>query len=167
MTAGNFKRQAPITLPDLPADPGAAHIASDSFSLNAGCRPVERAMPESWEQLTCINGVAVATATTVLSALWPGYHVIIDRQDIGAGIGLAYDEACEMKLVKDAGYKGTVVSWSRYQWFRHKVVARAQAIGVEAVMVERALYEIGRASGAVSTMTWEQYLPHLRHALDL
>lgn len=72
-----------------------------------------------------------------------------------------------MRLVRDAGYKGTIVSWPRYKWFRRKVVAKAAAIGVEAVVVERALYEIGKASGASSDITWQEYLPQLCRVLNV
>ena len=161
MTAGNFKRQAPICLPELPAVPHTGHDAGDLviFTAEIGddLRAVHRDNPESWEHLTGITGIGVAMATTLLSALWPGYHVIADQRDIGAAIGLAYDEAFSEGLLKSAGYKGEVVSWRRYRWFRPKVIGRAEAIGVEAVAVERALFQIDMATGANSKTPWEEY----------
>ena len=159
MTAGNFKRQAPISLPELHDDPGA-HFDGDrgSFRLEVGggLATLARDDPASWEHLTSIDGVGVATATTILSALWPGFHVIVDRRDIGAAIGL-YEEAAHEGLLRSAGYKGEVVSWKRYRWFRRKVVAWAAAIAVEAVPVERALYEIDLATRTARGASWDVY----------
>ena len=112
--------------------------------------------------------MGVATATTVLSALWPGYHVIADRRDIGAGIGLAYVEAYRERLLKAAGDDGETVSWKRYCWFRPKVIARAEAIGVQALDVERALYQIDLETGKQNSNTpWHEYLPMLCRVLNV
>jgi hypothetical protein len=173
MTAGNFKRQAPISLPDLPEGSNAEHVTGDNRSFTIEVRKgmpktVVREKPESWEYLTEIPGMAVATATTVLSALWPGYHVIADRRDIGAGIGLAYVEACREKLLRTCGYDGETVSWKRYQWFRPKVITKAKAIGVDAVDVERALYRIDLETGNTSINTpWDEYLLMLCRVLKV
>jgi hypothetical protein len=173
MTAGNFKRQAPISLPDLPGAPDEGHDAGGqvSFTVEAEdeirveaegeIRIVKRDNPGSWEHLTGITGIGVATATTLLSALWPGYHVIVDQRDIGAAIGLAYDEATSERLLRSAGYKGEVVSWRRYRWFRPNVIGRAEAIGVKAVDVERALFQIDLATGTNVKTPWDEY----RHEL--
>jgi hypothetical protein len=165
MTAGNFKRQAPISLPSLPDIADAVRSVGDRvrFAIEVDGKPktVECDKPESWEQLTDIPGIAVATATTILSALWPGRHVIADRRDVGAAIGLAYDEAFREGLLKSAGYQGEIVSWSRYRWLRPKVIAKATAIGVEPVAVERALYEIDLATRSDGGTPWHDY----RHEL--
>jgi hypothetical protein len=171
MTAGNFKRQAPISLPDLPDSPNAGHAAGDDrcFTIEVKGKPatVERKNPDSWEHLTDILGMGVATATTVLSALWPGYHVIADQRDIGAAIGLAYNEASREKLLKTAGYDGETVSWKRYRWFRPKLIAKAEAIGVEAVHVERALYGIDLATETNIKTPWDEYRHKLCRVLNV
>jgi hypothetical protein len=171
MTAGNFKRQAPISLPDLPDSPNTAHVAGGhgnfTIEVKGTPKPMERDNPDSWEHLTHIPGMGVATATTLLSALWTGYHVIADQRDIGAGIGLAYDEAFREKLLKTAGYDGEIVSWKRYRWFRPKVIARAAAIGVEAVHVERALYQIDLATGTDIKTPWDEYRRELCRVLNV
>jgi hypothetical protein len=130
-------------------------------------RTVERDNPDSWEHLTGITGIGVATATTLLSALWPGYHVIADQRDIGAAIGLAYDEARKERLLRSAGYKGEVVSWRRYRWFRPKVIGRAEAIGVDAVGVERALFQIDLATGTSIKTPWHEYRRQLCSVLSV
>jgi hypothetical protein len=161
MTAGNFKRQAPISLPDLRDGSNAQHVTcgNTSFRIEVNGEPktVKRENTESWEYLTEIPGMGVATATTVLSALWPDYHVIADRRDIGAGIGLAYAEACSEKLLRTCGYDGEIVSWQRYRWFRPKVIAKAEEFGVEAVEVERALYRIDLETGSTISTPWDEY----------
>jgi hypothetical protein len=170
MAAGNFKRQAPISLPDLPDSPHAEPLTGDGrrFTIEVKGRPktVERDNPDSWEHLTEIAGMGVATATTVLSALWPGYHVIADRRDIGAAIGLAYEEAFGEKILRTAGYIGEIVSWKRYRWFRPKIIAKAEAINVEAVHVERALYEVDLATETTSKTPWNEYRRALCRVLN-
>jgi hypothetical protein len=171
MTAGNFKRQAPICLPDLPDVLDAGHDAGDqaSFTIQVEdeLRTVERDNPDSWEHLTDITGIGVATATTLLSALWPGYHVIADERDIGAAIGLAYEEASSEGLLRSAGYYGEVVSWRRYRWFRPKVIGRAEVIGGKAVDVERALFQIDLATGTNSQTLWDEYRRELCRVLGV
>jgi hypothetical protein len=97
MTAGNFKRQTAISLPKLQDPPDATHAAGGQVSfrieVKGEWKTVTRDDADSWEHLTGIDGIGVATATTVLSALWPGSHVIADRRDMVAAIGLAYEEA--------------------------------------------------------------------------
>ena len=65
VTAGNFKRQTPISLPDLPDAPNAAHVAGDhmSFTIEAEdeSKTVERDNPESWKHLTYVTGTGGAT----------------------------------------------------------------------------------------------------------
>ena len=161
MTAGNFKRQTPIYLPDLPQGPDSADDAdaplSFTFEVDGRNQTVKRDSPDSWEHLSAITGIGVATATTVLSALWPGWHVIADRRDLGVGIGLAYEEAASEGLLRTAGYEGETVSWPRYRWFRPKVIARAAAIDVEAFEVERAMYEIDVETATSVGTPWSDY----------
>lgn len=171
MTAGNFKRQAPITMGNLPDGERKFSIGahrSDSFDVEVDGETltVFRSEPTSWEVLDRIPGVAVATATTVLSALWPGDHVIADRRDLGAAIGLAYDEAKGAGLVKTNGYDGEVVSWKRYQWFLPKVTDKAKEIGIEPVVVERALFQIDLETGTKANTPWEQYRRQLWKVLQ-
>jgi len=171
MTAGNFKRQAPISLPDLPDILNSVRGVDDhmrfTIEVDGMQKTVERDNSESWEELTDIPGIGVATATTILSALWPGYHVIADRRDVGAAIGLAYNEASREQLLKSAGYEGEIVSWKRYQWFRSKVIARAKAIDVEPVAVERALYEIDLATRTNGGTPWRKYRRELCRVLKV
>jgi hypothetical protein len=58
------------------------------------------------------------------------------------------------------------VSWERYRWFRPKVIARANAIGVEAVQVERALHEIDVATNTNISISWDDYLLELRRCAE-
>lgn len=171
MTAGNFKRQTPISLQGLPAVADMAHDTDDrlrfAIEANGEHKTVERDNPESWKYLTEITGMGVATATTVLSAIWPRWHVIADRRAIGVGIGLAYDEAFRERLLRTAGYHGSTVSWERYRWFRPKVIARAKTIGVQAVDMERAMYQIDLATKTNIKTPWDEYRRELRGALNI
>jgi hypothetical protein len=51
--------------------------------------------------------------------------------------------------------------------FRPKVIARAEAIGVEAVHVERALYQIDLATGTDINASWDEYRRELCRVLNI
>ena len=142
---GNFKRQAPISLPVL----GNPHVTPPTLRPDEVEIPVSERRtitlkvddPDTW-RLLCktVDGIAVATASTLLSALWPGKHVVIDKWDIDAARGLDYTDAVANKLVKAGGLKGDAVSWTAYEWLLKRVLAKAEATQRPPVEVERALF---------------------------
>lgn len=152
LSVGNFKRQAPITLPRL-GDRGSRHMDSRPEQVEVPVREDKTILlkvddPETWIALCKeVRGVSVATASTLLSALWPGEHVIIDIRDINAARGLDYADAATNKLVKAGGRQGDPVSWTAYQWLRPRVLAKADDTGRQPVDVERALFILADRAG--------------------
>ena len=148
LSVGNFKRQAPITLPRLTQHHDSGGIArSPQVKVPVGeAKTITLKVddPVTWEALCGaqggIPGISVATASTLLSALWPGDHVIIDIRDINAARGLAYADAVAHELVKEGGLQGDPVSWTAYKWLRPKVLAKAAETVRHPVDVERALF---------------------------
>jgi hypothetical protein len=145
LSVGNFKRQAPISLPVL----GNPLVAPPTPRPNEVEIPVSERLaitlkvddPDSW-RLFCktVDGIGVATASTLLSALWPGKHIVIDRWDIDAARGLDYRDAVANKLVEGGGLKDHAVSWTAYEWLLKRVLAKAEATRRPPVEVERALF---------------------------
>jgi hypothetical protein len=153
LSVGNFKRQGPISLPVL----GNSHVAPSTL------RPDEVEVPVSerkaitlkvddsgtWRRLCkTVNGISVATASTLLSALWPGKHIVIDRWDIDAARGLNYRDAVANKLVKAGGLRGDAVSWTAYDWLLKRVLAKAVETQRTPVDIERALFILARRAQA-------------------
>jgi hypothetical protein len=75
---GNFKRQTPISLGSA-ASGSTAPERSTSIDLPGLDPPVVvDESPDSVRALTCVDGIGTATATAVLSALFPEHHAIMD-----------------------------------------------------------------------------------------
>jgi hypothetical protein len=155
MAVGNFKRQGgtQICLLRASAEDG---IWSDHYARPDLCKvqtltgevELRRDAPDTWKLLTsdkeCVKGVDVATATTLLSALWPGTHVIIDLRDLRASIGLNLAEAVTGRGVNTDNRRDVEVSWDWYEWMRTKIVSKAVELRTEPLTVERALYWLDR-----------------------
>ena len=161
-SVGNFKRQTPITLPRL-RHPG-------SWEAKRGRRPrlitvplmdgestkVDVADRETWEALEkSVKGIGVPTTTTLLSALWPSRHIIIDVRDLTAAIGLDFEAASKEELLKESGRKGAFVSWNAYDWLRPRVLDKAKKTGRNPIEIERALYILDARAGAAQKKAWE------------
>jgi hypothetical protein len=141
VAVGNFKRSTGrnypvhLPLPDLEFQP------SDHFTIPGYGLDVDVSGAKTWGHLTkAIHGFDVPTATTLLSAVWPGRHVIIDRRDIVAAVGLT-TTAWDSRGYEDAKLpprKPYYAYWDLYEWLLP--VIRATAVGVSPVEVERALY---------------------------
>ena len=118
-----------------------------------------------------MRGLHVATATTVLSALWPEDHVIIDIRDLRATIGLNLAEVVDQGWVDPDSQRAVRPSWPRYQWLRQKVLSRVEELRaagaeVDPVDVERALYTLdGKTKRSKTSMTWKTYVEALGDAL--
>ncbi len=89
--------------------------------------------------------MGVATATTLLSALWPGDHIILDIRALGALIGVTgisgkgwyaarVGEGSETRKGLDS------IDWNDYAWYRAVILAESRALNTFPVNVERALF---------------------------
>jgi hypothetical protein len=108
----------------------------------------------------------------LLSALFPGSHVIIDTRAMRAAIGISAGELWDVTglnrhelpdVASPAKY------WQLYTcWYRPVVLATAGALGCEPVTVERALYcldELTRPQLG-SNWVWTDYRPKADLWLD-
>lgn len=90
LACGNFKRQGGTRLVPLSGmrGTGAASRRTElKLPTPSGPCVVSRDSLDSWRELArSIPGLGVPTMTTVLSALWPGVHVIADRLAVAAAV---------------------------------------------------------------------------------
>lgn len=167
MAVGNFKRQTPIrglrlSLPPTDAQPRASFTPPNlSFSL-------ADEDPESWQRLErSVRGFGVPTASTLLSALWPGSHAVIDRFAFRAAVGLRAAAGWTSRdgaiSPEDTHPVGDEVTWRDYRDYRRWVFRTADEIGRSAVMVERTLYRLPRIPDVDGGRTWRRYGEELLH----
>lgn len=136
LAVGNFKRQTPIRgirigRSDREATP------QRSFTAPGLDLTVSKEDPESWKGLEgAVRGLGVPTTSTLLSALWPDFHVVIDRFAFRSAVALR----ASVGGISRQGRKGEVrpddkkplgdeVTWLDYDDYRRWVVWTAAAIG--------------------------------------
>jgi len=156
MAVGNFKRQAIIRLHDpLPRTLGEAPVGSNRETCEIGGEPLGRDDPNTWKRFCGLNegvsGFGVATTTTLLSALWPGHHVIIDQRALRAFVALRVAQGLECLLPAArlaTPSKLVEVKWDDYyseggSAYLGQVLSHVEE-DVAPVEVERALFELDK-----------------------
>lgn len=158
MAVGNFKRQAGTIRLKEPLS-WTPRKSSGRDTCMIGGYVLKRDQLESWKsfcgEARGVTGFGVATTTTLLSALWPDHHVIIDQRALRALIGLrlAWDKGCPISGTKCTPESLDTVTWEDY-WtdsefkssYRKEVLASAGPIFAP-VDVERALFELDKLHG--------------------
>jgi hypothetical protein len=93
LAVGNFKAQMPIfpgPLPPATASENPARSETLEVPVPDGHLTLRVEDPATWRKLSKrIRGLAVPRTTTVLSALWPGRHLIADWRALSAAAALA------------------------------------------------------------------------------
>jgi hypothetical protein len=167
LAIGNFKRSGGLILPPAltldassDRDPDCCAIPlspTNSVQLKRDCAT-------TWRVLTDIVGFGVPTASTLLSALWPGSHVIVDRRAERAAIGISAGALWDVSALEHAGLPDlhtTDLYWEFYSdWYRPAVLATAEAVACHPVSVERALFclhPLVRSSLPGANWVWTDY----------
>jgi len=173
MSAGNFKRPGgtQISLLRLARTGNndleqLVHPDSCVVYTKNGALTLRRDDLDTWIRLSeQVSGLSVATTTTLLSALWPGHHVIADLFDVSVTIALNLDEAIKFGWIRLEAATPTPMGWDTYVWFRSKVVARSIDLSsgelvIRPIDVERALYTLGRRANDAKhgeNLHWNAY----------
>jgi hypothetical protein len=173
MSAGNFKRPGgtQISLLRLPRTgeldlEQLVHPDSCVVYTKNGTLMLRRDDLDTWIRLTeQVSGLSVATTTTLLSALWPGHHVIADLLDVSVAMALNMDEAIKRSWIRLDAASPTPMGWETYAWFRSMVLAKSidlssRELAIRPVDVEPALYTLGqRANDAKhgENLSWNAY----------
>ncbi|MGE5292700.1 MAG: hypothetical protein ACM3ML_37020 [Micromonosporaceae bacterium] len=167
LAVGNYKAQAPLFAVAFPSTPEPKTVErKQSLRLRAGGQILEVSgeVPSTWQKLAAdIRGLGVARTTTILSALWPGQHVMMDWRTLSAALALTGARlGWDQTLVDPASIAPADSSWPNYEWYRRSVLDCATRVGKSAVEVERALWQVGREAPGT---TWAAYAQLLEQEL--
>jgi hypothetical protein len=169
MSVGNFKRSTGPMVPIYLSTKSRTFKPPSRFDfpeLSGGIHTVAKARPTTWRFLTSVNGLGVPSATTLLSAVWPEAHIIIDVRDTRAAVAVLRGSAWRGKALdgmdlptRDAGDD---TYWDVYEaWFRPTVLQTSEATKTAGVPcspleIERALYELDKKVMKTLPRTWSR-----------
>lgn len=167
LAVGNYKRQTEIYafLPKgvakaeaepLPDVVKAVGRDGDWFDLG-------RDDEASWQELDHINGVGVPTATTILAALWPDHHAILDVRAMRVSLALA--GASDDWQVEPEATKSPEITWQRYSWYRKQVLATSAKTGKSVLQIERTLFMLDYTVPPHPTRSWRNLSTEVLAAL--
>lgn len=163
MAVGNFKRQTPIHLHDALAQLPEAGPDPPKEVVVPGELRLARDKARTWRALTALPGLGVATASTLLSALWPGEHVVIDRLAWSSAVGLRASEGLSSRGVSPESRKRMPdIKWEDYEAYLSWVRTTAKMTGVAPRDVERTLYQLPRNIPEAKSRSWKAYGDLLR-----
>lgn len=161
MAIGNFKRQGGRRLRPARISP-ASNLSFDVW-------PDEFRVPDdfsifrddaaSWQRLqTSLSGAATATTTTVLAALWPDSHHILDWRVLAAvaGLGVVDGGDSDLGLVTAGGQNHLEPTLAYYAKVRTLLVRLAAETSIPLRTIECALYRMSQGVKGKG-MTWAQY----------
>lgn len=155
VAVGNFKRQSPIAVleggePSLSGpDPG------DQVETPAGTLRKEE--ESTWQLIEGKTaGLGVATTTTVLAAIWPDAHAIIDRRSLPVAAALFAQKYDKWPFAIDPdGSTPLDVTWDTYSQYREILRAWSRDSHCSLTDVERALFMA--SPDTKEGRTWTQY----------
>jgi hypothetical protein len=138
---GNFKRQTPISLGHEAAKPTPPERSTSIDLPGLGTQVVVDGFPQSVEALTRLQGIGTATATAVLSALFPEHHAIMDVRSAPVAAAWARALAVEVPGPHHYDSRRAVVSDDDYAGWYHGVVhALADSTGAAIRDIERVCF---------------------------
>jgi hypothetical protein len=168
MAVGNFKRQSGRRLRPSrisPANNLTYAARSDRFD-GPDSITISRDDADSWQSLeNSLAGSATATTTTLLAALWPDCHHILDWRVLAAvaGLGLVAGGENNLDLVTPGGRDPLPPTLDLYSRVRILLIRQSAVADVPLRTTERALYLISKAVNGRGT-TWAEYGDKLREA---
>jgi hypothetical protein len=159
LAAANFKAPVKMYAAALPGRVRPAHRpAGQVLQVPAGNGNLEISAddPMTWRALAAgISGLGIPRTTTVLAALWPRQHVIMDWRALSAALALAGSRlGWEMSRVDPLSTAPAEKTWQNYDWYRKAVIECAERLHRPPVDVERALYRLAQWTPKI---TWEAY----------
>jgi hypothetical protein len=169
MAVGNFKRQSGRRLRPSSVSPAAspALVArTDEFRGPEGLT-IGADDRSTWQGLeNSLKGAATATTTTILAALWPERHHILDWRVLAAvtGLSIAVGGDDDLVLVTPESREKLQPNLDHYAQVRPVLIRLAGEAVLPLVTVERALY-IMSTSVRGTGMTWAQYGRELVNAV--
>lgn len=166
MAVGNFKRQGgrrlrPERLTSAPSPEAAVH--ADHIRIPGGTLLTCEA-PASWSLLrNKLPGAATPTTTTLLAALWPARHFILDWRVLAAVAGLDVTSGADSHGMVEASSQDFLEpALDRYCKVRKLLIPFADEAGMPLQVVERGLYVMSKSVKGMSGRTWAEYGEALR-----
>jgi hypothetical protein len=170
MAVGNFKRQQGRRL--HPAHVAPANqprvVPRQEFVVPGIDHVLIVDDPSSWQTFQ-LPGAGAATLTTLLAALWPDQHHILDWRLLAAVSALTLDSANDLGFVKSDRDDSLFPELStHYDSVRRLLLEVARECALSLTTVERALYRLSQLVGSNSSQprTWGQYRRALLVAFD-
>jgi hypothetical protein len=172
MAVGNFKRQSnrrlrPCSIESVTVG-SRSSSRSDSFAAPGLAEPLFRDELESWKRLEkSLKGSGTATTTTLLAALWPDSHHVLDWRVLAAvaGLGAFLGGDADLGLVPgDSEYELTP-DLDMYAEVRTMLAASSRDAGLTLATTERALYRLTQQIHGKGS-TWRQYGERLTNAAE-
>jgi hypothetical protein len=168
MAVGNFKRQRGRRLhpPSVaPVDELTfAPRRADPFDV-PGVGPIGPENLDGWLNLG-VDGVGDATLTTLLAALWPDRHHILDWRVLAAASALTLGSSNDFGFVS-GGSSEHIDPDVRRHYLAVRALLREVVDECECLTLttlERALYRLTQQVGAQEDRTWLEYRDALRQA---
>jgi hypothetical protein len=167
---GNFKRQGNTVIFPLPSPwtlaPSSAQCKPrGTLSIKAGNMALTLDSGGTTEALAGITrGLAsVPTGSTLLTALWPTEHCIMDIRDFQVVVGLLACQGVDV-AAHDETASLYAPDWNEYRWFRVLMKSEAKRLKLPSPLLsERALYVAYDYRPKQATgMTWSRWGDRLR-----
>jgi hypothetical protein len=167
LAAANFKARMPLfpaPLPSVMAVEDRERSDTLQIPVPGGPLTLRSEDPLTWRELSGhIKGLGVSRTTTVLSALWPGRHVIADWRALSAAAALiGARHGWNRAPVAAESTDRLETTWEAYSWYRREVLDCATHENLQPLRIERALYKLG---DAMPGATWSVYASRIEDQL--
>jgi hypothetical protein len=119
---------------------------------------------DTWRHLSeRMRGLAVPRTTAILSALWPGRHLIADWRALSAAAALiGARNGWAHAPVEPERADQVRVDWDTYSWYCQAALECASQEGLLLIELERVLYKLG---DAMPGATWTAYASQIQDRL--
>lgn len=168
----NFKAERVVVPPPLLLDGPTSDVKErDHFLIPLDARShicLSMEDPESWQAFAnAVPGFGPPRTTTLLAALWPERHAIMDWRALSAAYArVGTTEGWDKTPAKDGSLSASVqTDWPNYDWYRKVVLEEAAAHAQPPVDVERSLYALAKRVRPVPGRPWEEYAQQISCAL--
>jgi hypothetical protein len=168
MAVGNFKRQGGRRLQPARLSP-VEHLRFDptsaEYEVPGSGHVLHRDEPDSW--VLKLKGAATATTTTLLAALWPESHHILDWRVLAASSALALGTPDDLGFVQPDGRQHVDADLAAHYPSVRRLLRRIAAdADLPLTVVERGLYSLTQQVKEAQDRTWAEYREALLVALS-